>query len=73
MLGASAATAAVRTLPLYPYPELPAYNGSGNVDSASSFHGQVSHALEQPFPWIGSFNSTTMWCSAQNTNCHLTS
>lgn len=73
VLGAPASTAVVRTLPLYPYPELPAYNGSGNVDEASSFHGQVSHALEQPLPWIGSFNSTTMWCTAENTDCHLTS
>jgi feruloyl esterase len=73
VLGAPAATAVVRTLPLYPYPELPAYNGTGNVDNASSFHGKVSHALEQPLPWLGSFNSTTMWCSAQNTNCYLRS
>jgi hypothetical protein len=33
-LGAPSATAAVRQLPLFPYPELPAYRGHGNVDGA---------------------------------------
>jgi hypothetical protein len=43
-LGAPSATAAVRSINLYPYPELPAYNGYGNVDDASSYVGKVSDA-----------------------------
>jgi len=61
-----------RTLDVYPYPDLPAYNGSGNPDLASSYHAQVSQALQQPTPWLGKFDSTTMWCSTQGTNCFET-
>ncbi len=71
-LGESNTTAVSRTVPVYPYPELPAYNGKGNVASASSYHGQVSQALQQPTPWIGKFDATTMWCSTQGTNCYET-
>jgi feruloyl esterase len=70
--GAPNTNAVVRTLDIYPYPELPAYNGSGNPDVASSYHGQVSQAVQQPTPWLGKFDSTTMWCSSQGTNCYET-
>src|SRR6201996_6793251 len=49
-LGAPSSTAAVRSINLYPYPELPAYNGHGNVNDASSYVGRVSQALEAPTP-----------------------
>jgi Tannase and feruloyl esterase len=62
-----------RTLPIFPYPDLPAYNGRGNPDSASSYHGQVSEALQQPTPWLGKFDSATTWCTAQGTSCYTTS
>ncbi len=71
-LGAPNTNAVQRTLPIYPYPEFPAYNGSGNIDSASSYHGQVSQAVQQPTPWLGKFDATTMWCSTQGTNCYET-
>jgi len=58
-----------RTLPIYPYPELPAYNGTGNPDLASSYYGQVSQAVQQPTPWLGSFNSATTWCDSAGTEC----
>jgi hypothetical protein len=48
VLGAPSATAEVRQLPLYPYPELPAYKGHGNVDDASSYFGRVSHRFRNP-------------------------
>ena len=35
------------------YYALPAYQGSGNVDQASSYVGQVSPALEKPIRWLG--------------------
>jgi hypothetical protein len=63
----------VRTLDIYPYPELPAYNGSGDPNVASSYHAQVSQAVQAPTPWLGKFDSTTMWCSSQGTNCYETS
>jgi Tannase and feruloyl esterase len=71
-LGAPASTAAVRSINLYPYPELPAYNGYGNVDDASSYVGRVSAAVQQPTPWLGSFNTRTMWCNDQGVDCRET-
>ena len=71
-LGAPASTAAVRSINLYPYPELPAYNGYGNVDDASSYVGHVSAALQQPTPWLGSFNTRTVWCNDQGVDCRET-
>jgi tannase/feruloyl esterase len=64
-LGAPAATAVVRSINIYPYPELPAYKGHGNVDDASSYTGKVSAALQQPAPWLGKFDSTMIWCNSQ--------
>jgi len=72
VLGASAATAEVRQLPLFPYPELPAYKGYGNVDDASSYVGRVSYALQEPLPWLGAFDSTMIWCNNQGLDCKLT-
>jgi hypothetical protein len=72
VLGAPASTAPVRSITLFPYPELPVYNGFGNVDDASSFYGQVSQALQQPTPWLGKFDSTTMWCNPQGIDCRIT-
>jgi Tannase and feruloyl esterase len=45
VLGAPAATAAVRAISIFPYPELPAYNGHGNVDDASSYVGGLDCKL----------------------------
>jgi feruloyl esterase len=69
VLGASSATAAVRQITLYPYPELPAYRGYGNVDDASSYVGKVSAALEKPIRWLGQFNRTKIWCNSKGTDC----
>jgi feruloyl esterase len=72
VLGAPATTAVVRQINLYPYPELPAYNGYGDVAAASSYMGRVSQALQQPIQWLGKFNSATTWCNAQGTDCTTT-
>jgi hypothetical protein len=71
-LGGPATTAVVRTINLYPYPELPAYNGYGNVDDASSYIGKVSTALQQPTPWLGKFDSEMTWCNNQGLDCRET-
>jgi Tannase and feruloyl esterase len=71
-LGTPSATAAVRTINLYPYPELPAYKGYGNVDDASSYIGKVSSALQQPTPWLGKFDSEMIWCNDQGLDCRET-
>jgi Tannase and feruloyl esterase len=71
-LGAPATTAVVRTINLYPYPELPAYKGHGNVDDASSYTGRVSAALQQPTPWLGKFDSEMIWCNNQGLDCRQT-
>jgi feruloyl esterase len=72
-LGAPSSTAAVRTINLYPYPELPAYNGHGNVNDASSYVGKVSSALQAPTPWLASFDSRKIWCDSQGLDCRETS
>ena len=71
-LGAPATTAAVRALPLFPYPELPAYNGYGNVNDASSYVGRVSAALQQPTPSLVKFDTSTIWCNNQGVDCRQT-
>jgi feruloyl esterase len=71
-LGAPSSTAAVRSINLYPYPELPAYDGHGNVDAASSYVGKVSSALQAPTPWLGSFNTKMVWCNSQGLDCRQT-
>lgn len=71
-LGAPASTAAVRSIKLFPYPELPAYNGHGNVDDASSYVGRVSDALQAPAPWLGRFDSRKIWCNDQGLDCRET-
>jgi feruloyl esterase len=71
-LGAPSATAAVRQLPLFPYPELPAYRGYGNVDDASSYVPRVSRALQAPVHWLGKFNTAMIWCDNQGLNCRET-
>jgi len=72
VLGAPATTAVVRQIRLYPYPELPAYNGHGNADGASSYVGRVSQALQQPTPWLGKFDTTLTWCNVHGTDCRAT-
>jgi hypothetical protein len=71
-LGAPATTAEVRQIKLFPYPELPAYQGYGNVDAASSYVGRVSYALQEPTPWLGKFDTTLIWCNNQGVDCKLT-
>jgi feruloyl esterase len=72
LLGAPATTAVVRQINLYPYPELPAYTGYGNVDEAASYVRRVSQALQQPIQWLGKFDSATTWCNNQGTGCTTT-
>jgi hypothetical protein len=72
VLGAPATTAVVRQLPLFPYPELPAYRGYGNVDDASSYVGRVSWALQQPIHWLGKFDTTMIWCNNRGEDCTTT-
>jgi hypothetical protein len=72
VLGAPSATAEVRQLPLFPYPELPAYQGHGNVDDASSYVGRVSWALQEPTPWLGKFDNTMIWCNRKGVDCRET-
>jgi hypothetical protein len=70
-LGAAATGAVVRSDTLFPYPELPAYKGHGNVDAASSYVGEVSSALEEPVDWLGKFSTVQEWCNASGTDCRL--
>jgi hypothetical protein len=64
--------ATLRSIELYPYPELPAYSGHGNPDTASSYVPRYSAALTRVIPWLGRFDERTMWCNASGTGCFLT-
>ena len=68
-LGAPAVGPVLRSIELFPYPELPAYKGHGSVDKASSFVGKVSKALEAPTPWLGKMNNVMIWCNAKGVAC----
>lgn len=70
-LGEPASGTVVRSDTLFPYPELPAYKGYGNVDDASSYTGEVSTALLKPVRWLGKFGTTVMWCNSNGTDCKL--
>lgn len=70
-LGAAPSGTVVRSDTLFPYPELPAYKGYGNVDDASSYIGEVSTALQEPVRWLGRFDTTMMWCNSSGTDCKL--
>jgi feruloyl esterase len=41
------------TRPVYPYPLVPQYNGTGSTSDASSFHPVVSPHARDYSPWIG--------------------
>jgi Tannase and feruloyl esterase len=69
VLGSPSATAQVRQLPLFPYPELPAYRGYGNVDDAASYVPRVSRDLQKPIRWLGKFDTTMIWCNNQGLDC----
>jgi feruloyl esterase len=43
------------TRPVYPYPLIPRYNGSGSPNDASSFHPATSPAARQYTSWIGDY------------------
>lgn len=68
-LGAPAVGPVLRSIELFPYPELPAYKGHGSVNAASSFVGKVSKALEAPTPWLGKMNNVMIWCNAKGVAC----
>ena len=73
VLGAPATTAVVRQIKLFPYPELPAYNGYGDVNDAASYVGKVSNALQQPITWLGKFDTTKISCNSRGLDCRETS
>jgi len=47
------------TRPVYPYPDIPMYNGSGDPNSASSFHPVASPEADQYTNWYGNYLFTT--------------
>jgi Tannase and feruloyl esterase len=43
------------TRPVYPYPDIPKYNGSGDTNSAASFHPVPSPDAKQYTNWYGNY------------------
>lgn len=72
-LGGRPAGTAVRSITLFPYPEVPVYRGHGSVDEASSFVGKVSRAVEKPLPWAGTFDTSMIWCNSRGVDCRARS
>jgi len=69
-LGAAASGTVVRTLPLYPYPDVPQYTGSGNIDKAANFKPATSPALTTPVTWLGQFRAgMELWFNSAGTSC----
>jgi hypothetical protein len=44
---------------VYPYPDIPKYNGTGDPNSATSFHAVVSPDAKQYTNWYGNYLFTT--------------
>ncbi len=46
----------VRTLPVYPYPQIPRYSGSGSTNTASSYSPVTSTDIQHhSFSWVGEY------------------
>lgn len=59
----------VRTRPIYPYPEVARYNGTGSINVASSFHAVMPAWPQTTTTWLGSFPSApALWCSYRGTD-----
>ncbi len=59
----------VRTRPIYPYPEVARYNGTGSSDVAANFHGVIPAAPQRTTTWLGRFPSApALWCSYRGTD-----
>jgi feruloyl esterase len=55
----------VRTRPVYPYPDVPAYDGTGDPDDAASFSPAPdgAHDLE----WVSEFGTSgRFWCRLED-------
>jgi hypothetical protein len=53
LFGASPDGSALRSIEVYPYPDIPQYKGTGNVDVASRLESRKSSALMKVIPWLG--------------------
>lgn len=52
-----------RTRPVYPFPRVAAYDGSGSPDDAANFVGRPSREGLGEVPWIGRYGSDPfLWC-----------
>jgi feruloyl esterase len=48
----------VQSLPAYPYPLMATYNGTGNVDVASSYHAALpAKPFNAHIHWLGTFSA----------------
>jgi Tannase and feruloyl esterase len=68
-LGGAPAGTDIQSISIFPYPELPVYNGTGNVDQASSYSGKVSKAVEEPLKSAVTFDRKMIWCNAKGVDC----
>jgi hypothetical protein len=58
----------VATRPIFPYPEISQYNGTGNPANASSYTGVPSNKLPTT-TWLGHFPSAPeLWCGYRGTD-----
>jgi hypothetical protein len=68
-LSATSPATVVRTRPVYPYPEVARYNGTGSIDDAANFHGVSPATPQRTTTWLGSFPSApALWCAYRGTD-----
>jgi feruloyl esterase len=59
---------ATRTRPLYPYPTVARYDGSGSEDRASNFRPSTPDEVNDAVAWAGQFRSGyQQWCRVEGT------
>jgi feruloyl esterase len=58
----------IRTRPIYPYPIVARYDGSGSEDSASNFRPFTPAQVNDAIPWMGQYRSDyQQWCMVVGT------
>ena len=67
-LSATSPATVVRTRPVYPYPEVARYDGTGSINLAANFHGVIPATPQRTTTWLGSFPAApALWCSYRGT------
>ncbi len=61
-------TQVVRTRPVFPYPLVARYTGTGSIDDAANFApAEPARRFDDHFSWLGSFKpGNLLWCDLKD-------